>query len=113
MPPKREVELTQQQQEELERARAGHGKAYVREAAAAILKVAAGQSVRQVALGGLLRPRDPESVSKWINRYQTGGIAGLLVSEGRGRKASFSPSKSSRGAAGVTNSARRKSSTTR
>lgn len=113
MPLKRDVELTQPQQEELERARVGHSKAYVREAAAAILKVAAGQSVRQVALGGLLRPRDPESVSKWISRYQAGGIAGLLVSEGRGRKASFSPSKSSGSTTGATSDARRKSATTR
>ena len=102
MPRKLEVVLTAQQKQELEQARGHHSKAYVREAAAAILKVAAGQSARQVALLGLLRERDPESVSGWIVRYQAGGIAGLLVSDGRGRKASFSPSKSSAGATGAT-----------
>ncbi|MGH8525599.1 MAG: helix-turn-helix domain-containing protein [Candidatus Acidiferrales bacterium] len=92
MPGQLEVRLTQQQQQELEQARDAHPKAYVREAAAAILKVAAGQSARQVALKGLLRVRDPESVRGWIERYQQAGIKGLLVSQGRGRKASFSPS---------------------
>lgn len=94
MPGQLQVKLTQQQQQELEQARDAHPKAYVREAAAAILKVGAGQSARQVALKGLLRVRDPESVSGWIGRYQQAGIKGLLVSRGRGRKASFSPSQS-------------------
>jgi hypothetical protein len=84
--------LTEQQVQEVEQARDHHPKPYVREAAAAILKVAAGQSARQVALVGLLRRRDPESVSGWIARYQRAGLKGLMVSDGRGRKASFSPS---------------------
>jgi hypothetical protein len=100
MPRKLEVTLTAHQQQELEQARDNHPKPYVREAAAAILKVAAGQSARQVALFGLLRPRDPESVSGWIERYQQSGIKGLLVSDGRGRKAAFFPSPSHRSASG-------------
>ena len=100
MPRKLEVRLTPHQQQELEQARDAHPKPYVREAAAAILKVAAGQSARQVAFVGLLRPRDPESVSGWIARYQQAGINGLLVSHGRGRKAAFFPAQSGASPAG-------------
>lgn len=88
------VELSQEQWQELEKARDHHAKAYVREAAAAILKVAGGSSARQVATKGLLKERDPETVSGWIRRYQQNGIAGLVVGEGRGRKPVFFPSKS-------------------
>jgi transposase len=73
-------------------ARDHHPKAYVRERAAAILKVAAGHSVRWVAQVGGLKPREPEAVSGWIRRFRQDGIAGLLVRPGRGRKPAFSPS---------------------
>ena len=87
-----EVQLTTEQQDELVWARDHHEKAYVRERAAAILKVAAGQSVRQLALHGLLKPREPETVSEWIKRYLEAGLEGLLIKPGRGRKPAFSPS---------------------
>lgn len=86
-----EVHLTTDQQRELEWARRHHPKAYVRERAAAVLKVAAGQSARQVALHGLLRPHEPETIGTWIRRYQAGGLPGLLVQPGRGRKPAFFP----------------------
>ena len=92
MPSQIRIDLRQEQVQELEQARDHHDKAYVREAAAAILKVAEGQSARQVALNGLLKVRDPESVSAWIQRYQTEGISGLMVGQGRGRKPAFFPS---------------------
>lgn len=92
MPKKLQVELSEEQKRELEQARDHHAKAYVREAAAAILKVAAGKSARQVAINGLLKERDPETVSEWIQRYQAEGINGLKVKAGRGRKAVFFPS---------------------
>jgi transposase len=66
-------------------------KAYVRMKAAAILKVAAGQSMRQVALYGLLHPVAEETVREWIRRYLHEGLVGLLVKPGRGRKPAFSP----------------------
>jgi hypothetical protein len=94
MPAKLQVILSEAQQQELEQARDRHAKAYVREAAAAILKVAAGNSARQVAARGLLKVRDAETVSEWIQRYQAEGIAGLKVKAGRGRKAVFFPSRS-------------------
>jgi plasmid stabilization system protein ParE len=92
MPAKLTVILSEDQRQELEKARDHHAKAYVREAAAAILKVAAGLSARQVASQGLLKERDPETVSDWIRRYQAEGLAGLQVRAGRGRKAVFFPS---------------------
>jgi hypothetical protein len=84
--------LTTEQIEELRKARNRHPKAYVREKAAAILKVNQGQSVRQVALHGLHKKRSEHTVKGWIERYLEGGIAGLLVQVGRGRKPTFFPS---------------------
>jgi transposase len=74
---------------------------YVRERAAAILKVAAGQSLRAVARSGLLRPRHRETVAAWVRRYLSEGGVGLRVRPGRGRKPAFSPSVRSAGADGA------------
>jgi len=92
MPAAYKLELTEEQRAELEMARRRHPKAYVRERAAAILKVDEGASIRQVALKGLLRRRRPETVKEWISRYLAEGLAGLLIRPGRGRKPVFSPS---------------------
>ena len=85
------LSLTQEQREELIQARDHHPKPYLRVRAAAILKVASGQSLRQVALHGLLKPMDEETVSRWVKTYQTQGITGLQVRSGRGRKPAFFP----------------------
>ncbi len=77
------------QQAELQQARDHHELAYVRERAGALLKIAAGQSVRQVALTGLLKPRDPHTLADWLQRYRRDGLAGLQVRPGRGRKGAF------------------------
>jgi Winged helix-turn helix len=50
----------------------------VRERCAAVLKVADGQSPHAVALRGLLRPRDPDTVYSWLDDYEQQGIEGLL-----------------------------------
>jgi len=78
--------LTDGQGQELEFARAYHRRQYVRERAAAILKIADGMSARQVALRGLLRPRDPDTVYAWVRRYRDEGLEGLMIRPGRGRK---------------------------
>ena len=66
-------------------------KPYRRERATALLKIAAGQSAAAVARSGLLRPRDPDTVYSWLDRYELEGVAGLTVAPGRGRKpAAFS-----------------------
>lgn len=85
------LELSQDQERELEQAVKHAPLAYVRMKAAAILKVKRGQSMRQVALHGLLHPVAEESVRHWITRYLDDGVAGLRVQPGRGRKPAFSP----------------------
>jgi transposase len=93
----RQLILTDEQYRDLLDCREHHPKAYMREKAAAILKVAQGQALRQVAAHGLLRPRQPKPVGRWIDRYLAQGRAGLLVRTGRGRKPAFSPSQPRRG----------------
>lgn len=88
--------LSEAQRLELEGLRDHHAKAYVRERAAAVLKVADGQSIREVARAGLLRRRHAETVCQWLQRYRSEGASGLQIREGRGRKPSFSPPASER-----------------
>jgi transposase len=76
----------------LEEMRDHHPKAYMRERAAALLKIADGQSVAEVARNGLLRRRHWETVADWLNGYVRHGLAGLYLKAGRGRKPAFSPS---------------------
>lgn len=92
MPPPLHVLLSEAERHALEHTRDKHKLAYLRERAAAILKVADGSSVRQVALHGLLKPRDPDTVYGWVHRYLAEGIQGLCIRAGRGRKPAFSPS---------------------
>lgn len=63
---------------------------YLREMCAAIVKVADGSSIRQVALTGLGRRRNPETVAHWVAKYTAGGIP-ALVHRPRGHRG-FSPS---------------------
>jgi hypothetical protein len=99
MPKVYRVNLSDEQVAELKKAVAGHPKPYIRERAAGILKVAQGGSLRQVAYQGLLRRHTPETVKEWCQRYLAGGISGLLIRKGRGRKPAFSPSERDRGRA--------------
>ena len=69
-----------------------HGpKADLRERAAALLKVADGTPAARVAQDGRLRPRKPDTVYAWIDRFMDAGIAGVHMRAGRGRKPAFSP----------------------
>src|SRR5260370_11110549 len=86
------VTLTPEQEQELRRSRDTGPKPYQRERAAALLKIAAGVSATAVARRGLLRPRRPETVWQWVERFTAHGVAGLLtIRPGRGRKPAFSP----------------------
>ncbi len=72
---------------ELERIRDRHPVPYLRERAAAILKVSDGLSCRQVALRGLGRRRRAETVLRWVRGYD----ADRSVPEHKPRRRSFSP----------------------
>src|SRR5215470_18071354 len=85
------LKLSAQQRQELEQLRDHAHKPHLREKAAALLKIADGQSGLQVGLHGLLRRRDADTIYRWVKRYQAEGVAGLAVRGGRGRKAAFSP----------------------
>lgn len=86
------IELTEAQRAELEDVRDHHPKPYMRERAAAILKIADGLSGREVARHRLLRPHWPDTIYEWVKRYRAEGIKGLEIRPGRGRKPAFSPS---------------------
>jgi hypothetical protein len=92
MPKRYRIDLTPEQRRALERVRDTHPRPYLRERAAAILKVADGQSARQVAKHGLLQRRDKSTVCSWVRQYLAEGLEGLKVKPGRGRKPAFSPS---------------------
>jgi hypothetical protein len=95
------VDLSKEQRNELIDVRDHYDKPYMREKAAAVLKVAGppgeegqceeGQSARQVAFSGLLRERRPNTVRGWVHAYEEEGIDGFVVEEGRGQKPAFSP----------------------
>jgi transposase len=86
------VQLTEVQRQELSHTRSHHAKAFMRERAAAVLKVADGGLVQTVAATGLLKRHEPETVKHWIDRYLEAGLGGWQIKRGRGRKPKFSPS---------------------
>lgn len=92
MPAAMKLDLSPEQRQELEVLRAQSPKPYLRERAAALLKIADGQSGLATARAGLLKPRLPDTVYEWVKRYRARGVAGLHQSAGRGRKPAFSPS---------------------
>lgn len=91
MPQARKVTVRCIQANELRRARDFHPLFSVRTKAAAILKIAVGASIFQVATEGLLRCYDDNTVREWLNRYEAEGLDGLEIRPGCGRKPSFSP----------------------
>ncbi len=88
---RRQVELSEDQRDELSWMAKRDPTPYRRERAVAILKVAAGEVAAQVAAGGLLVPRDPDTVYGWLDRFAEHGVAGLTIAPGRGRKPTLSP----------------------
>jgi len=91
------VTLTPEDRTALEAVRDTAALPYLRERAAALLKIADGAVAAHVAREGLLRPRQPDTVYGWLRRYEAEGLAGLAIRPGRGRKPAFSPSVSDRG----------------
>ena len=86
---KRTLVLSEAERQTLEQARAHHPLAYVRERAAALLRIGAGEAAYHVAVTGLLKPRDPDTLYHWLNLYEQGGVAALRLPRRRGRR--FSP----------------------
>jgi transposase len=87
----RRVTLTSGERDGLLEVVKHHAKAYVRERAAAIVKIADGTSAASVAARGLLVPRAPDTVYRWLDRYQQEGLRGLTIRPGRGRKPRLPP----------------------
>jgi hypothetical protein len=44
-----------------------------------MLKIAGGQSPHYVALQGLLKRRQPDTVYQWLDWYEAEGLAGLIA----------------------------------
>jgi transposase len=92
MRPPQSLELKAEQRAELEDMRDHARLAYLRERAAALLKIADGMPPLEVAAHGLLRRRDSDTIYTWLGRYRQEGSSGLRIRKGRGRKPAFSPS---------------------
>ena len=92
MRPPQTLELSAEQRAELEDLRDHSPLPYLRERAAALLKIAGGMPALEVARHGLLRARDSDTIYRWLGRYRTQGLEGLRIRKGRGRKPAFSPS---------------------
>lgn len=85
------LQLTAEQEQELRDLRDNGDRAYLRERAAAMLKIASGIAPHKVALSGLLKKRKPDTLYTWLRRYREHGISGLRHKPGRGRKPAFAP----------------------
>lgn len=73
----RTLTLSKEQETELTELRNQTKEEYVRERCAALLKIGEGQSAHWVALNGLLKVREPDTVYNWLDIYEAEGIAGL------------------------------------
>ena len=83
----RALTLTQAERADLERVRDRDPRPYLREKAAALLKIASGLPAYQVARQGLLRPRKAETLYRWLNEFeQSGTLSARPACRGR-----FSP----------------------
>jgi len=91
MPKRRTLTLSAQERSELKRVRDTHRKGHMREKAAILLKIADGMSPHAASLRGGLKAHHPDTIYKWLNWYEAGGISRLEVRPGRGRKPAFSP----------------------
>ena len=76
---RRTLLLSEEQRRALSECVAHDRRPYVRERCAAMLKIADGQSAHYVALHGLLKHRDPDTVYGWLAIYQSLGLAGLIA----------------------------------
>jgi hypothetical protein len=80
----RAFDLTTAERAELTCLRDTAPQAYRRERAAALVKVADGMTAAQVARHDLLRPRKPDTVDTWMDRFIEGSLAGAYPSRRAG-----------------------------
>jgi len=73
MAARRTLILTPERRQELEQIRDHDPRPYLRERAAALLKIADGFSPHWIAGFGLLKPHDPDTVYGWLDEYLTHG----------------------------------------
>ena len=73
----RPLTLSAAQEQELTDLRDHTKHEYIRERCAALLKIASGRTAHWVAQHGLLRPRDPDTLYKWLDLYEAHGISAL------------------------------------
>ncbi len=81
--------LSPTQRHDLVRYRDHDPRPFVRERCAAMLKIADGLAPHAVARHGLLRPRDPDTLYRWLARYATMGLVGLLIRQHGGDRRSY------------------------
>lgn len=74
---KRTLTLEAEARAALEQMLEHHETPYIRERAAALLKIADGMAGHEVAKHGLLKVRQAETIYKWLNAYQKEGLEGL------------------------------------
>lgn len=74
----RRLMLSESERQTLEQARDHHPTPYMRERAAALLRIADGEAAYHVACTGVLRSRDPDTLYTWMNRYEQEGVTGLF-----------------------------------
>lgn len=79
--------LTDAARTTLDAMRARHPIPYLRERAAALLQLADGHSPTAVSRHGL-QPRDPRTITAWLQAYLTCGLGGLYQHP---RRRAFSP----------------------
>lgn len=91
MPKRIMITVSDEDRATLERWSRQPPKPYLRERARAILLVAGGMPVYQVAQRLRLRIHR-NAVRDWVQRFVNEGVTGLKIREGRGRKPAFSPS---------------------
>jgi len=91
MPPPLKIILTEEQRRDLEQVRNHDAKPYMRERAAAILKIANGASGLETARRLLNQVHWQDTIYEWCKRYQAERIEGLRIRKGRGRKPAFFP----------------------
>lgn len=86
MSQRRTLQLNPDQHQQLLQHRDHDPRPYVRERCAALLKIAEGHSPHAVAVTGLLRPRDPDTVYSWLEHFHHDGLPGLLAHQHGGNR---------------------------